>query len=129
MLLENKPEYVGITVHHIDAGIDSGDIIISCRPALKADDNYEIIDAKCFHIGIEAMVHACKQLFSSTGIRVKQWQQGKLFLNRTGYFYQPAHRLEVNRLIEKGLLADYLQSKPHADNRVRTVGEFYYRHD
>lgn len=129
MLHEQKPEYVGITVHHIDRGIDSGDIIISCRPELKADDNYETIEAKCFHIGIEAMVHASRQLFSGTATRVKQWQKGKLFLNRTGYYYQPAHRLEVNRLIDSGLLADYLLDKARTDDRVRTVGDFDYHHD
>ena len=129
MLLEQRPELVGITVHHIDRGIDSGDIIISCRPELSPDDSYEIIDAKCFHMGIEAMVEACKQLFSGNSLRVRQWQKGKLFLNRTGYFYKPGHRLEVNRMLKNGLLADFLQSKGHADDGIRTIGKFHYRYD
>ena len=129
MLREHRPELVGITVHHIDSGIDSGDIILSCRPELLPDDNYEMIDAKCFHLGIEAMVEACKQLFSGKSLRVRQWQKGKLFLNRTGYFYEPGHRLEVNSMLNNGLLADYLQSKAHADDGIRTIGDFHFRHD
>ena len=129
MLLEHKPELVGITVHHIDKGIDSGDIIISCRPGFESTDNYEIVDAKCFHIGNEAMVQACKLLFSGHSLRVKQWQKGKLFLKRTGYVYQPAHRLAVNRLIENGLLKNYLKNQSSADHGVRTIGDFDYPDD
>ena len=126
MLLEHKPELVGITVHHIDQGIDSGDIIISCRPLFERDDNYEIIDAKCFHMGIEAMVHACGQLFKGQSMRIKQWQKGQLFLNRTGYFYHPGQRLEVNKLIENGLLRNYLDKSQDSRDEIRTVGEFNY---
>ena len=124
MLLENKPELVGITVHHIDKGIDSGDIIISARPSFKVDDSYEMIDAKCFHIGNEAMVHACKQLFSGRSRRVKQWLQGKLFLKRTGYFYHPGQRLEANKLLENGLLKNYLVNRKKTDQDIRIIGDF-----
>ena len=126
MLLARKPELVGITVHHIDKGIDSGDIIISNRLAFEPKDNYEIIDAKCFHMGIEAMIHACEQLFKGHSVRIKQWQQGQLFLKRTGYYYHPAQRLEVNKLIEQGLLKRYLDNPQNVDETIRTVGEFKY---
>jgi len=116
-------------VHHIDKGIDSGDIIISCRPRFKPDDNYEIIDARCFHIGNEAMIQACMQLFSGQGVRIKQWLDGKLFLKRTGYSYQPAQRLEVNRLIEKGLIKNYLLNRSKIDQGIKTVGNFDYPDD
>lgn len=129
MLLERKPELVGITVHHIDKGIDSGDIIISCRPRFKPDDNYETIDARCFYIGCEAMVQACEQLFSGRSLRIKQWQSGKLFLKRTGYIYEPSQRLEANKLIENGLLMDYLENRGEVDQDIRTIGRFDYPDD
>ena len=126
MLLEHKPELVGITVHHIDKGIDSGDIILSSRPKFEAGDNYEIIDAKCFHLGIEAMALACIQLFSGTSVRIRQWQKGKLFLNRTGYFYQPSDRLKVNKQLQSGLLTNYINNQDSTDKSVKTIGEFNY---
>lgn len=129
MLLEHKPELVGITVHHIDKGIDSGDIIISCRPDFKPGDNYEIIDARCFYIGNEAMIQACVQLFSGQSVRIKQWLQGKLFLNRTGYYYQPSQRLEANRLIENGLLKDFPLNRSRVDKGIKTIGNFNYPDD
>ena len=124
MLLEKRPELVGITVHHIDSGIDSGDIIISAQVDYDQNDNYEIIDAKAFKLGIEAMVEACKQLFSGSTERIKQWEQGKLFLNRTGYSYKPYHRLQVNQLIDKGLIRDYLEHKDQINQNVKTIGNF-----
>ena len=129
MLLEHKPELVGITVHHIDKGIDSGDIIISSRPKYEDNDNYEIIDAKCFHLGIEAMVQACRQLFSGKSMRIKQWQKGKLFLKKTGYLYQPRHRLEVNYLLQNGLLKNHLGNKSDSHDGVRTIGDFDFPND
>ncbi len=124
MLLEKHPELVGITVHHIDKGIDSGDIIISAQVTYDENDNYEIIDAKCFKLGIEAMVEACLRLFANNADRVKQSEQGKLFLNRTGYQYKPIYRLQVNRLIEQGLVRDYLAQKNKIDKNVKTIGGF-----
>jgi len=124
MLLENRPELVGITVHHIDKGIDSGDIIISSQASYNKDDNYEIIEANCFKLGIEAMVEACTRLFAGNADRVKQWEKGKLYLNRTGYQYQPLHRLQVNQLIQDGLIRDYLLDKHQIDKDVKTVGDF-----
>ncbi len=129
MLLERRPELVGITIHHIDKGIDSGDIIISAQVDYDQNDNYEIIDAKSFKLGIEAMVEACRRLFSDTADRVQQWEQGKLFLNRTGYSYRPYHRLQVNQLIDKGLIREYLENKDQINQNVKTIGNFREEND
>src|SRR5262245_17235540 len=80
MLIERRPELVGITIHHIDLGIDHGDIIITKRPDMSPDDNFEIIDAKTFRLGNECMVAAVKQLRDGKAERVPQWVEGKLFL-------------------------------------------------
>jgi methionyl-tRNA formyltransferase len=123
MLLEGHPEWVGITIHHIDSGIDSGDIIITARPGLAAGDNYEMIEAKSFRLGNDMMVVALKQLAEARAQRVRQWTDGKLFLRRTGYVYRPYHRLLVNRALRKGLIAQYLSDRERRDRGVRLVGE------
>ncbi len=38
-LYDNKPEYVGATIHLLNKGLDSGDILFHCIPRLKEDDN------------------------------------------------------------------------------------------
>ena len=123
MLLEDHPELVGITIHHINKGIDSGDIIISAQTQLNAQDNYEMIDAKSFDLGIKAMVSAAMQLFNGNSERVIQWQQGKLFLNRTGYIYEPHQRVQVNRKIENGLIKSYLENQQNVNQNVKTIGK------
>lgn len=123
MLLEGRPECVGVTIHHIDAGIDSGDIILTARPELAPDDNYAMIEAKSFHLGNRMMVVAVTQLFEGRAARVKQWQHGKEFLRRTGYVYDPFIRLQVNKILKNGLVAQYLASKDDIDKGIRLVGD------
>lgn len=123
MLLEGRPELVGATVHHIDPGIDSGDIILSARPDLAPEDLYETIEAKAFHLGREMMIAAVRQLVQGRAERVRQWEEGRLFLRRTGYVYEPWQRVRANRMIRRGLIADYLGSKEERDRGIRLVGE------
>ena len=121
MMIENHPELVGVTVHHIDAGIDSGDMILTAQVAMEPDDNYEMVDVRSFHQGIELMMKAVHQLASGRAHRVPQWEGGKLFLRRTGYVYEPWHRLVANRLLDAGLVRRYLDEKGRRDNGVRLV--------
>jgi methionyl-tRNA formyltransferase len=122
MLIEHHPELVGITIHHIDRGIDHGDIIITARPDMSPDDNFEIIDAKAFRLGNECMVAAVRQLHYGKAARVPQWAEGKLFLRRTGYVYDPFLHVKVNRILSNGLINDYLSRKSEMDAEVRLVG-------
>jgi methionyl-tRNA formyltransferase len=122
MLLEGRPELVGATVHHIDAGIDSGDIIVSARPDLEASDTYERIEAKTFRLGADLMLAALRQLAEGRAERVRQWEEGKLFLRRTGYVYDVSLRVRVNELLAAGLVCDYLADRPRRDSGVRLIG-------
>lgn len=122
MLLEGHPELVGITVHHINGGIDRGDIIISDRPNMSPEDNYEIIDAKTFRLGNDRMVDAMLRLARGKADRVPQWTDGKLFLRRTGYYYEPYLRVQVNRMLSQGLIANYLARRDEIDAGIRLVG-------
>ena len=123
MLIEGHPELVGITIHHIDRGIDSGDIIITARAPLDRDDTYEIVEAKNYRLGIDLMIVALHQLAEGRAVRVPQWEKGKLFLRRTGYVYEPSLRVRANRIIEQGLIRDYLDDREARDRGVRLIGE------
>jgi len=56
MILEGHPDLVGVTVHHIDPGIDSGDIIRSAQVPMEPGDNFETIDVRSFQVGIELLL-------------------------------------------------------------------------
>lgn len=122
MILEGHPELVGVTIHHIDQGIDSGDIIRSAQVPLEPDDNFETIDVRSFHLGITLLLEAARDLVEGRAQRVRQWEQGKLFLQRTGYHYESWQRLAASRLLEAGLLRDYLADRLSRDTAVRLVG-------
>ncbi|MDH5692948.1 MAG: formyl transferase [Gammaproteobacteria bacterium] len=122
MLMRGQPQYVGATVHYIDPGIDSGDIIYSVRPNISESDILETIEAKSFHIGIEKMVQAIKEIKNGTACRVKQWTEGTLFLRKTGYVFRPYFKIVVNKKIEKGLLETYLNHQKKYDLDVKLVG-------
>jgi hypothetical protein len=122
MILEGHPELVGVTVHHIDAGIDSGDIIRSAQVPLQSDDNFETIDVRSFDLGIDLLIAAARDQVAGRAERVRQWEQGKLFLQRTGYHYEPWQRLQASRLLEGGLLRDYLNHRAERDAAIRVVG-------
>jgi len=122
MLLEGHPEYVGVTIHHISSGIDSGDIIISACPVIQLTDNFEMIEAKVFHDGIELMVVAVRQLIEGRAERVPQWEHGKLFLERTGYVYDPYLHVLVNHKIKNGLIREYFKHREKIDSKVVLIG-------
>ena len=121
MLLEQQPQYVGATIHFIDSGIDSGNIIKTLRPELQVDDPYEYIEAKVFIDGIEALIKSVDSIAKGENSNVSQWQEGKLFLMRTGYHYSPYLRLLANKKIEQGLIKDYLANQNSIDGGLRLV--------
>ena len=122
MILEGHPELVGVTVHHIDPGIDSGDIIRTAQVPMEPGDNFETIDVRSFHLGIDLLLQGARELVEGRAARVPQWEKGKLFLQRTGYRYEPWQRLEASRRLEAGLLADYLAHRAERNASVRLVG-------
>jgi methionyl-tRNA formyltransferase len=121
MVREGKPEYVGVTVHHVDPGIDSGDLILTGRPELSPNDSFERIEASVYLLGIDLMIRAVRLLHEGRAQRVRQWTEGKLFLVRTGYGYQPWFRFEARRALKKGLVRDYLANQKQRDAGIRLV--------
>ena len=122
MLLENQPQLVGATVHRIDKGIDSGKILRTLRPAMAKDDPFEYIDAMTFIDGFNALLECIAAIQAGVATEVAQWEEGKLFLRRTGYEYEPFQRLLVNKMIEKGMLEKYLLNKVEIDAQTRLIG-------
>jgi methionyl-tRNA formyltransferase len=121
-LLEGHPEWVGVTVHYIDPGIDSGDLIRTAQVPMDPDDTYDHIDARTFHLGIDLLVQAVSDVATRSAARVPQWEAGKLFLRRTGYIYEPWHWYQVNRCLKSGLVKRYLDNRLELNQGVRLIG-------
>ena len=122
-ILHGQLQCVGVTVHYIDSGIDSGDIIYTDRPAIQPTDSFESIEAKVFRLGEDLALLALRQLEAGESIpRIPQWTKGHEFLKRTGYQYSPFQRVLANRrLHEQGLLEIYLRFQKELNQSTRTV--------
>lgn len=115
-LLEGHPEWVGATIHHIDAGIDSGDLIRTAQIPMQPDDLYEHIDIRTFRLGNDLLVDSLDAVAEGSAPRVRQWMPGRLYLKRTGFVYEPWHWYQVNQMLKGGLLRRYL-AEPNKSGR------------
>lgn len=120
-LLEGHPEWVGVTIHHIDAGIDSGDLIRTAQVPMQVDDLYDHIDLRTFRLGNDLLVDTLASVADGTSPRVSQWMPGRLYLKRTGFVYEPWHWYQVNRMLQRGLVRRYLSHSDASDREVRLV--------
>jgi len=121
-ILHSQPQLVGVTVHYIDAGIDSGDIIYTARPTFEAGDTVERLELKTRRLGEDLLILALGQLSTGIASRHPQWEPGRLFLRRTGYIYNPFQRCQANELLlYGGLIELYLNSRTHFDEQVRVI--------
>ena len=57
-----EPQYVGATVHHLDKGIDSGNILAQGRPIIDPDtDSVDSIGAKAIKVGVDLVLKVLEQ--------------------------------------------------------------------
>lgn len=82
-ILQDDYGYFGVTIHRIAPGIDDGNILVSERILVEADDTYPTINARAVIAGTASMVRVLQRLqLDKSWSGVDQWTKGKLFLDR-----------------------------------------------
>lgn len=120
-IVNREPEYIGVTVHHINAGIDTGDIIFQTKPVLQKDDGLNAIFLKVIAEGIELAVKAIEEI-SARGSVASYRQPGN-----TGRLYQmkdfnfEAARACIRNL-EEGVIGEYLSRQQELDAKIQLYG-------
>ena len=72
--VNNQLEYLGSTILHLDAGIDTGDIICHVRPKIELNDNVHTLGCKIIKSSVESLIKIIKLLDEGKKLnRVKQW--------------------------------------------------------
>ena len=72
--VNSELEYLGSTILHLDAGIDTGDIICHVRPKIESGDNVHSLGCKIIKSSVESLVKIIKLLDEGKKLnRVKQW--------------------------------------------------------
>lgn len=70
-IIDGKKQ-TGVTIMYMDAGVDTGDIILKKTVDIKEDENFENIHDKLGKIGAEALIEAVRQIENGTAVREKQ---------------------------------------------------------
>jgi methionyl-tRNA formyltransferase len=119
-IVNREPEYIGVTVHAVDPGIDTGDIIFQTRPALHPDDDLNTIFLKVIAEGVELAAGAV-ECFAEGAVRLHPQPRdtGRLYLTKD--FNAGVARLCLS-LLEEGIIGRYLARKEAADGAVPLLG-------
>lgn len=120
-IVNKAPEYIGVTLHHINSGIDSGDIIYQTRPILDIHDDLNTIFLKVVAEGIELAVKAVKEISKNGSL-----QSYKQPVNTGRLYFEKDFSPEVARRclsnLEAGLIEKYIQKKDEFDSKVKLPG-------
>ena len=73
--VNNELEFVGSTILHLDAGIDTGDIIAHVRPKIVLDDNVHTVGCKVIQESVSTLIKIIDLYNSGSQInRIPQWK-------------------------------------------------------
>lgn len=101
-------EYVGVTIHWLNAGIDSGKIIHQRRPQISLEDDPHTIGCKTIVEGTKAVIQAMQEYTNGVITAFDQdLTKGKLFLRKN---FNADHIKVVNKHLAEGLIENYVQS-------------------
>ena len=117
-LINNEPEYIGVTYMYIDEYIDTGNIIHQIRPNLYFHDNVHTLGnrlIKDMTLQLELLLENLKKIKP-----VKQWiiSNEKIYKKKD---FDGNCLLLMDKNFKKGMLEDYLLNKKERDSKVPII--------
>lgn len=100
-----EPEYVGVTVHYIDRGVDTGKIICHGRPEIIDGEGPHDIGCKTIIVSVKLMSKVFTILEKKDIQGIPQWGGGREYVRRdfTGEAIKKVHSLFENGFIKRYL--------------------------
>ena len=117
-LVNREPEYVGATIHYLDAGIDTGPIISHARPVIARGDGPHDLGNKTIVAAAHALLRAAAAHVAGVARAVPQSTAGKLYQRKD--FNADAVRT-LYRNFETGMIDEYLAARQGRDAALRLV--------
>ncbi len=117
-LVNREPEYVGATIHYLDAGIDTGPMLAHARPDITRGDGPHDIGNKTIVAAVDALLVAAASHVGGTARPVPQWSAGRLY-QRKDFSADAVRRL--HHQFETGMIDEYLASRGSRDAALRLV--------
>jgi len=109
-LYNEEPQYVGVTIHYLDKGIDSGKIIQQGQPEIEIGDTPHSIGNKTIKKGTELFIEILKKIERGEKIigQDQNLKKGKLYLFKD---CEPKNIIELEEKFKQGLIKKYLEKK------------------
>lgn len=82
-------EYIGATIHFIDSGIDTGNIVAHCRPKIEPDDTLHSLGCKTIKESLKQVKAILKAI--ELGKNITHIPQSLFPLNSSSKVYKRAH--------------------------------------
>lgn len=117
-LVNREPEYVGATIHYLDAGIDTGAILAHARPAIDRTDGPHDIGNKTIVAAADTLLRAATAHVGGAAHAVPQWGGGRLY-QRKDFSADAVRTLYVN--FATGMIDEYLAARAARDARLRLI--------
>jgi len=117
-LVNREPEYVGATIHYLDAGIDTGPIVSHARPSIEAGDGPHDLGNKTIVAAAQALLLAAVAHLSGTVRAVPQSGGGRL-CQRKDFSAEAVRTLYRN--FETSMITEYLVARDTRDAALRLI--------
>ena len=105
--VNNELQYLGSTILHLDAGIDTGDIICHVRPSIEINDNVHTIGCKIIRDSVNSLIKIMDMVKSEQPLnRVKQWEVNERYYKTKDFDEHALQKYYTN--LNNGLVKNYL---------------------
>ena len=113
-IINGEIEYIGMTVHHIDKGIDSGGLILQGRPNLESDDDTHTMACKNTILAAELIIKVVNYFFINKNVpsHFQDLSKGKQY-----YFndFSDETILKLNELLKQRVIKNYIDNPKKID--------------
>jgi folate-dependent phosphoribosylglycinamide formyltransferase PurN len=117
-LVNGEPEYVGATIHYLDAGIDTGAIIAHARPAIAPGDGPHDLGNKTIVAAARLLADAA-EAHCARRVRAVPQTGGGRFYQRKDFTAEAVRRLYRN--FDNGMIETYLADRARRDAALALV--------
>lgn len=117
-LVNREPEYVGATIHYLDAGIDTGAILCHVRPEMKTQDGPHDLGNRTIIAAADGLIRAAEAHCKGSVRSVPQTGKGRLY-QRKDFNADAVRTLYHN--FKEGMITEYLGNKTMRDAKLSLV--------
>lgn len=81
-IINSEPEALGVTLHKMSAGIDSGEIVHSRAVKFSPLKGFPVANCEALMVGVDLAIKAINDLDNAVMESIPQWCRGKIYNNR-----------------------------------------------